>query len=71
MTNGVMKMSNCDPKSFSDGYVAGHKLGYAEGFHDCLVCMMKRHHDLLKDIMDKEKEYSRLMREYSCGGDMK
>ena len=64
-------MSNCDPASFSAGYTAGKKIGYAEGFHDCLICMMKRHHDLLKDIMDIEKEYSRLRREYSSlnGGD--
>ena len=67
MMIGVMMIMMTDSDLYSAGYTEGHKLGYADGFHDCLICMMREHHDLLKSIMDKEKEYSYLIEQYSSG----
>ena len=33
---GVMMIMMTDSDLYSAGYAAGKKLGYAEGFHDCL-----------------------------------
>lgn len=47
--------------SYDAGYTEGKRDGYAEGFHDCLVCMIKSSTGSLQWLIDKEREYNCLV----------
>lgn len=50
--------------SYDAGYTEGKRDGYAEGFHDCLVCMIKSSTGSMQQLMDKEREYNSLVERY-------
>ena len=50
--------------TYDAGYTEGKRDGYAEGFHDCLVCMIKSSTGSMQWLMDKEREYNSLVERY-------
>lgn len=50
--------------TYDAGYTEGKRDGYAEGFHDCLVCMIKASAESLQLLMDKERGYNSLVERY-------
>ena len=47
--------------TYDTGYTEGKRDGYAEGFHDCLVCMIKSSTEIMQRLLDKEREYNFLV----------
>lgn len=50
--------------TYDAGYTEGRRDGYAEGFHDCLVCMIKSSTGSMQWLMDREREYNSLVERY-------